>query len=246
MPPRIAAYLVHIYTASGVVLHLAAAVLLLAPQPNFELALALMFASILIDATDGYFARRADVKRRVPEVDGRRLDDVVDYVGYVFVPAIFLIRAGLLPEPVLLWGSLPLLASAFGFSQVVAKLDDDGFFVGFPSYWNIVAFYLYVLALPTWVNAAIIAVLSALVFVPTRYIYITRFPRFKLLNYILAYYWGATVMISLFVGNEARTRLLLSSLVFPIYYTGYSLWLDWQARRGHGRAGDTKIPLRSE
>jgi phosphatidylcholine synthase len=244
MPPRVAAYLVHIYTASGVILHLAAAALLLAPQPNFELSLALMMASILIDATDGFFARRADVKRRVPEVDGRRLDDVVDYVGYVFVPALFFIRAGLLPEPVVLWGSIPLLASAFGFSQVIAKLDDDGFFVGFPSYWNILAFYLYVLGLPPWANAAIITVLSVLVFVPTRYIYITRFPRYKLLNYILAYYWGATVMISLFVGSETRTRLLLSSLVFPIYYTVYSLWLDWQARRRP--RPDTKIPLRSE
>jgi phosphatidylcholine synthase len=101
-----------------------------------------------------------------------------------------------------------------------------------------------VLGLPPWANAAIITVLSVLVFVPTRYIYITRFPRYKLLNYILAYYWGATVMISLFVGSETRTRLLLSSLVFPVYYTAYSLWLDWQARRRP--RPDTKIPLRSE
>ena len=42
----------------------------------------------------------------------------------------------------LLW--LPLLASAYGFSQVNAKTP-DGFFLGFPSYWNIIAFYLYVL-----------------------------------------------------------------------------------------------------
>ena len=242
--PRVAAYLVHIYTASGVILHLAAAVLLLAPAPNFELSLALMMASIFIDATDGFFARRADVKHRVPEVDGRRLDDVVDYVGYVFVPALFFIRAGLLPEPVVLWGSIPLIASAFGFSQVIAKLDDDGFFVGFPSYWNILAFYLYVLGLPQWANAAIIVFLAVLVFVPTRYIYLTRFPRFRLLNKILAYYRGATVIISLFVGSETRTRLLLSSLIFPIYYTGYSLWLDWQARRRP--RPDTNIPLRSE
>lgn len=227
---RIAAYLVHMYTASAVILLLWSAVLLMQPQPNFELSLFLMLAATFIDATDGILARKAHVKENVPEIDGRRMDDVIDYVGYVFLPVLFFIRADLLLEPTVLWGALPLLASAFGFAQVQAKIDEEGFFVGFPSYWNIIAFYLYVLHWPAWINTLIIALLAVLVFVPTRYLYITRFPRFKLLNYSLAYYWGATLVLSLFLAPQLRVVLLTSSLIFPVYYTIYSLRLDWQAR----------------
>lgn len=228
---RVAAYLVHAYTASGVILLLASAVTLLQPEPNFEFSLLCMLLATFIDATDGILARKAHVKERVPEIDGRAMDDVIDYVGYVFLPVLFLIRADLLLSPVVLWGSLPLLASAFGFAQVQAKIDDEGFFVGFPSYWNIIAFYFYVLAWPQWVNTLIIVILSILVFVPTRYLYITRFPRFKLLNYSLAYYWGITLVLSLFFTDQLRIILLTSSLIFPIYYTIYSLRLDWQSRQ---------------
>src|ERR1043165_1101811 len=55
-------------------------------------------------------------------------------------------------------GWLGRLASAYGFSQTNAKTD-DGFFLGFPSYWNIVAFYLYVLRLPGALSLAIILLL---------------------------------------------------------------------------------------
>lgn len=233
---RIAAYLVHAYTASSVVLLLASATILLQPEPWFELSLFLMLAATFIDATDGTLARLAHVKEYAPAIDGRRMDDVIDYVEYVFLPVLFMIRAELLMEPVVLWGSLPLLASAFGFSQVLAKIDDEGFFVGFPSYWNICAFYLYVLGWPTWMNTLVIALFSVLVFVPTRYLYISRFPRFKLLNYSLAYYWGATVIISLFLPERLRALVLASSLVFPVYYTIYSLRLDWQSRQGQRAA----------
>ena len=68
---------------------------------------------------------------------------------------------------------LPLLASAYGFSQVNAKTD-DGFFLGFPSYWNIVAYYLFVLQPPLWVSVALISICSVLTFVPTPYLYATR------------------------------------------------------------------------
>jgi phosphatidylcholine synthase len=60
----------------------------------------------------------------------------------------------------------PLLASAYGFSQVDAKTD-DGFFLGFPSYWNIVAFYLYMLHPSAWISVALLVALAVLTFVPT-------------------------------------------------------------------------------
>lgn len=228
-PRRVKAYLVHLYTASGVVLLVLSAQLLLGGR--LEASLAAMLLAVVIDATDGILARRFEVKAALPEYDGRRMDDVIDYVSYVFLPVVFLLKAGMLLGPAVLWGALPLVASAFGFSRVDAKLDEEGFFLGFPSYWNIVVFYCYLLALPPWLNTMIIAALSVLVFVPTRYMYITRLPRLMRLNWALSLLWGASVAGALLSGGGLRLTLLMVSLFFPVYYTAGSLLLDRRARR---------------
>ena len=104
----------------------------------------LMVVATLVDATDGTMARKIGVKRVLPNFDGRKLDDLTDFLTYTFLPLLLIWRAELLPEGSEHWLLLPLLASAYGFCQVEAKTD-DGYFLGFPSLWNVVAFYLYVL-----------------------------------------------------------------------------------------------------
>ena len=229
---RIKAYLVHIYTASTVILQLLSVDLLLRDQ--LDLSLCVMLLAVAIDATDGMLARRYRVKEVVPEFDGRRLDDIVDYISYVFLPVIFLLKAGMLLQPAVLFGSLPLLASAFGFSRVDAKLDDDGFFLGFPSYWNVVVVYLYMFNLPLWVNTAIIIFLSVMVFIPMRYIYITRFHSHPRLHFAGATICGMALLAALFAQGDLRRLLLVFSLIYPIYYTILSFVADWRARRPAG------------
>ena len=226
--PRARAFLVHLYTASTMLILLAATSLLLNGQ--LTAALFVMLLSIVIDATDGYLARRFKVKQYVPEFDGRTMDDVIDYVAYVFLPVVFMIQAEMLLQPAVLFGALPLIASAFGFARVDAKLDDDGFFVGFPSYWNIVVAYCYLTGSPAWLNTLIIAGLAALVFVPTRYIYITRFPHHRRAHLAGATLSGVTLLAALVASGEVRLWLMLISLAYPIFYTGLSLALDRQAR----------------
>jgi hypothetical protein len=85
--------------------------------------------------------RRADR----PGIDGSLLDNVIDFVSYVFLPILFLIHAGLLLQPVTAFATLLAFSSAYGFSRTTAKQSDEGFFVGFPSYWNVVVFYAYLL-----------------------------------------------------------------------------------------------------
>lgn len=227
--PRVKAYLVHLYTASTMIVLLLSTYLLLNEQYN--LALFVMMLSMAIDASDGTLARRVRVKEVLPEIDGRRLDDIIDYVAYVFLPVVFMLKARMLLEPMALFGSLPLLASAFGFSRVDAKLDDDGFFLGFPSYWNAAVAYFYILGAPPWLNTLIVAILSALVFVPTRYIYISRMHRYRGLNVGWASLCGVALLTGLFVPDPARHLLIYLSLTYPVYYTIYSLVLDRRARR---------------
>src|SRR3954469_16802978 len=114
--------MVHAYTALGAVLALSITTAIIAG--SFREAFLLMVVATVIDGTDGLLARRARVKEVTPELDGARLDDIVDYLTFVFVPALLIVRADLLPSG---WG-LPvtaamLLSSAYGFSAVDAKTE---------------------------------------------------------------------------------------------------------------------------
>lgn len=218
----------HIYTASTMALLALSAHLLF--QDQYEASLAAMLLAMVIDSTDGMLARRVDIKAALPEFDGRRMDDVIDYVSYVFLPVIFLLRTDMLLQPAVLWATVPLMASVFGFGQTNAKLDEEGFFVGFPSYWNIVVFYCYVFALPPWLNTLIIVVLAVLIFVPMRYMYITRLSSHKWLNYSLTLIWGVLIGAVLTATGQLRSTFLMLSLVFPVYYLAGSFLLDRRAR----------------
>ena len=188
-----------------------------------------MVAATLIDGTDGVLARWARVKELTPGFDGARLDDIVDYLTFVFVPALLLYRAGTLPPQ---WAGLVvaamLLSSAYGFAATDAK-SEDYFFTGFPSYWNIVALYLYAASLPPFVNAAILLVLGGLVFVRIGYVYPTRTPVLRGLTIALCAIWGAMVLLMILMLPEVPGVLLAASLFFPIYYVVLSLVLN--ARR---------------
>ena len=218
------AWLVHFYTALGAVIGLYT--ILAIDEQNFRLAFLLMAVTVIIDATDGALARAARVKEIIPWFDGSLLDNIVDYLTYVIVPSVLMLRAHLLPEQDALWlAAIPVLSSAYGFCQRDAKTADH-FFLGFPSYWNIVCFYLYALKTPLWINAFLIIALSILVLVPIRFIYPSRSPRFRLQTNVLGGIWGATVLYLVFQVPNAPTNLVLASLLFPAYYTFLSLWLE--------------------
>ncbi len=222
----ILAWLVHLYTALGTVVAFFS--LLCIEQTNFREAFYLMALAVVIDATDGMLARAARVKELIPWFDGELLDEIVDYFNYVIVPSLFLVRANILPPQDSLWlAALPLLASAYGFCQREAKTADY-FFLGFPSYWNVVAFYLYVLQTPLWVNAFVIIALSILVFVPLRYIYPSRSPRFRSQINVLGALWGAAMLCLIYQLPNPSRVLLFASLLFPAYYTALSLWLEYR------------------
>jgi phosphatidylcholine synthase len=226
---RAKAFLVHLYTASTMVVMLIATAFLLNGQ--LTAALFTMLLNIVIDSTDGFLARRFKVKQYVPEYDGRTMDDVIDYVAYVFLPMVFLLQADMLLQPAVLFAALPLIASAFGFARVDAKLDDEGFFLGFPSYWNIVVAYLYLTGAPAWLNTLILVALAVMVFIPTRYIYITRFPHHRRAHFAAASISGLLLLAAMLLAGPLRTPLLLLSLIYPAYYTAYSFLLDHQARK---------------
>jgi phosphatidylcholine synthase len=215
------AWLAHLYTASGAVLAFLATLAVL--QHDYRTAFFWLALQVIVDATDGLLARAASVSERIPWFNGAKLDDVVDYLSYVFVPALFVWQALIVPPA---W-ALPiaaamLLSSAYGFNRDDAKTADH-FFTGFPSYWNVVALYLLIAGWPQVVNAAILIALAILVFVPIRYVYPSRTSVWPVATNVLGTLWGVLMLVMLWQYPAVSRNLFLLSWVFPIYYVGLSI-----------------------
>jgi len=222
------AWLVHLYTASGALFAFFS--LNLVVQDRYREAFILLALSLIVDSTDGVLARRANVSSRLPWFNGDTLDSFVDYLTYVFVPAVIVWHAALVPDR---WGIVVpggmLLSSLYGFSREDAKTADH-FFTGFPSYWNIVVFYLFVAGWPPLVTAALLIVLAILVFVPLRYVYPSRTPMLRTLTIGLGIMWGVLLIVMLWRMPAVPPLIFWMSLIFPMYYAVLSLVLDRRRR----------------
>jgi phosphatidylcholine synthase len=243
------AWIAHLYTALGLVLAAGMAVCVVhGGAEAFRWAFALMLVACLIDATDGTLARRWKVKEVLPHFDGAKLDDLIDFLTFTSLPLALIWRAELLPDAMQWVLVFALLASAYGFCQTPSKTT-DGYFVGFPSYWNIVAFYLYVLQIPAWIGVAIILVLALLTFMPSYYLYPSRGRTLGRTTIFLGGVWvGVLVWIlwDLRAQNASadpespmqHPAIALASLFYPAYYMAVS-WGITIHRSGRARSTRT-------
>jgi phosphatidylcholine synthase len=232
-----AAWLVHLYTATGVLFAFLAAVATI--EDDYRRAFFWLALQIAVDATDGVLARRVVVGDRIPWFNGAKLDDIVDYLAYVFVPALMVWRGAFVPPPLAFpVAAAMLLSSAYGFNRDDAKTPDH-FFTGFPSYWNIVVLYMFLGAWPPAANAVALLALSVLVFVPVRYVYPTRTPVWRTPSVVLGSLWGSAMIALLWWYPEPRPALFAISLLFPAYYVGLSLLLNRRRARNRGMPGTT-------
>ena len=214
---KAAGWALHVYTACGAVLALLATVA--AFSGDVRTALWILLAAMVIDGTDGMLARWLRVSTTIPGFDGARLDDIVDYLTYVFVPVVLLLTSGHLPAGP--WGlvvaALPLLASCIQFCRTDAKTEDH-YFLGFPSYWNVLAFYAIVLGLSPIVVAVVLGVCVVLVFVPVKYLYPSRTPTRRGLNIALAGLWLVLYVVILATMPNPSPILVALSLAYLAYY----------------------------
>ena len=209
----IAAWLVHLFTASGVVLALLA--LEATWRAEWGLALLWLLAALAVDGIDGTLARWARVKEHAPRIDGEAFDLIVDYLNYVFVPAIFIWRAGLVPETL----ALPLTASILLSSMYVFVRRDmkteDNYFRGFPALWNVVAFYLFAAQPGPAAGAVVVAVLALASFAPIHFVHPFRVRDYQPWLRIIALSWAVATLALLWPGwgADALRLWLAGSLI---------------------------------
>lgn len=211
------AWSVHLYTALGAVLGFQALVAVF--SQDYRTAFFLLAGALAIDSSDGALARAVHVKQVLPWFDGELLDNIVDYLCYVVVPAAILVQPGILPPYGGIMALLVLVSSAYGFCRTDAKGIIDHYFQGFPSYWNVMAFYFIALSTSPLVN--LIAVLSGvvLVFAPLRWLYPSRMERMRGPTIALGILWAVLGLVVVEQMPDHSRLLAWLSLFYPAYYT---------------------------
>jgi phosphatidylcholine synthase len=203
------AWLVHLFTASGVVIAFLALAAVI--EDEYRTALIWLVIGLAIDGVDGTLARWARVKERAPRIDGDTLDLIIDYLTYVFVPAVLIVRAGLVPEGLAPWlAGLILVSALYDFTRRDLKTADN-YFRGFPGLWNLVAFYLFIGGADPKVGATVVVALAALTFAPVHFVHPFRVGDYGKWLPALALVWAAATAALLWPDwSEAVHRVLLA------------------------------------
>ena len=213
------AWSVHLFTATGAIWGFLT--LLAIFEENWRAAILWIIMAMFVDGFDGMLARWFHVKEYAKGVDGGLMDNIIDYLNYVVVAAFILIKApNLMPPGLEMISAFSiLLTSAYQFSQVDAKTDEQSFFFkGFPSVWNFLVLYMMLLGLNPWFNFVLLVICNILVFVPVKYVYPSRNTRLRRLTLALTYLYGAIGVWGLMQYPRVPQWIVWLSLVYVAYY----------------------------
>lgn len=225
----IAAWSVHIFTASAACVGVFTLEKIY--QHEYIFALWLMALTVFIDAVDGSLARLVRVKIVLPKIDGALLDNIMDYLNYVITPCFFLlVRPDMIPPSY----SVPLIAaititSAYQFCQSDAKTPDH-FFKGFPCYWNIAIFYMFIFNTSMTLNAILLTLFCVLIFVPVKYVYPSRLDyltdsiALKILMHLCSIIYGVSMACLLLYYPDTNNFWLRLSLGYVVLYLFLSFY----------------------
>jgi phosphatidylcholine synthase len=218
---KIAAWAVHGFTASGAVLGFLAIISIF----NNDLVGAFLWLglALLIDGIDGSLARKIGVLDKTPNIDGSTLDNVIDYLNYVIIPALMIYWFQMVPngwEIILPAGMFAV--SLYTFANMNMKTNDY-YFSGFPAVWNIVVLYFYILNTHPIINVIIILLLFIFTFIPIKFVHPLRVKKIRNLTIFCTVLWSATTLklvttnsdINLFAEQKI---VLLIWIVCSIYF----------------------------
>ena len=213
---KVRASLVHFLTGSGIIFSFLALVSVI---EGYRLQTFMFLGvALIIDIIDGTLARRYKIDVIFPNIDGKTLDTIIDYINYILIPCIMLYKFNYLPQNFSLIIPIVILCISL-YSYINIKLIDASFsYLGFPSIWNIILLYLEILSFNKWINLLIIIFFVFLKFVPFKVLHPMRFPKLKKTNIALLF---GTIFTSLV--------LLINKLEFEfmnnLYIYFLILWL---------------------
>tara|TARA_B100001113_G_scaffold308471_1_gene270644 strand:- start:18 stop:716 length:699 start_codon:yes stop_codon:yes gene_type:complete len=210
-------YLVHLFTVSGVLFSFLA--LIAAIDGNLPLVFFYLAIALFVDGIDGSLARIVDVKKNTPNINGEILDNIIDFLNYVFIPSFVIYWSALVPPGLeLISVAIILTVSCYTFANNNIKTHDF-YFSGFPALWNIVILYFFILNTDPMVNFYTIIALSVLTFIPIKYLHPFRVSSFRKTSLFVLVIWMINTTIILYFDNLEKNFLEINMFVW--YLTNF-------------------------
>jgi phosphatidylcholine synthase len=199
------------------------AALVVATRGEWALMFLCLGAALLVDGIDGTIARRLKVAEMLPRWSGDVLDLVVDFVTYVFVPAYAISMSGLLPGLLSVPAGIAVVVTgALYFADRNMKTEDN-YFRGFPTLWNAVAFYLFLLKPQPWLAAAAVAALAVLTFVPFKFVHPFRVTRLRGVNIAAVLAWSGLASVAVISDLDPGPWVTGGLVVVAVYVVAVGL-----------------------
>ena len=234
---EIRAFSVHILTASGSFLAFLGVVA--AAEGRFVSMFWWLGLALLVDGIDGPIARRLRVSEVLPSWSGVMLDNIIDYVTYVLLPAFALYQSHMIGEPLsFVAAALIVVSSAIYYADSGMKTGEN-FFSGFPVVWNMVVFSFFVIQPSSLVAMAIVLLSVALTFAPVQFLHPVRVKRLRPLNLAVFGIWCATGFYALLASFDAPKLIEALFVASGIYLYVIGAVLQFLPKLG-ARAAETR------
>jgi phosphatidylcholine synthase len=213
--PQAKAFSVHLLTASGS--FLAFLSLVAASEQRWTAMFWWLGLALFVDGIDGPIARKLEVKDVLPTWSGELLDNIIDYVTYVLIPAFALYQRGFMGEGLsFLSAALIVVSSAIYYADTGMKTKEN-FFKGFPVVWNMIVFTLFVTEPGEWVSFAVVVIAAIMTFVPMSFLHPVRVVRLRELNLAVFLAWCLFGAIALIQSMEASDIVKIGIAVTGTY-----------------------------
>ena len=188
--------------------------------------------ALFVDGIDGPIARRLEVKEVLPTWSGEMLDNVIDYVTYVLIPAFALYQSGFMGEGLsFLSAAIIVVSSAIYYADTGMKTKEN-FFKGFPVVWNMLVFTLFVVETGEWASFAIVVVAAALSFVPINFLHPVRVKRLRGINLTIFFAWCGFAIVALLQGLESGWLVQTGVAATGIYLFCIGAVMQWRPNLG--------------
>ena len=213
--PQARAFSVHLLTASGS--FLAFLSLVAASEERWTAMFWWLGLALFVDGIDGPIARKLEVKEILPTWSGDMLDNIIDYVTYVLIPAFALYQRGFMGEGLsFLSAAIIVVSSAIYYADTGMKTKEN-FFKGFPVVWNMIVFTLFVIQPGEYVSFAVVVIAGIMTFLPVNFLHPVRVIRLRPVNLSVFFLWCALGAIALFQAMDASPYVKIGIAASSIY-----------------------------
>ena len=197
--------LVHLFTGFGIIAGYFALIAVI--NNNQKEAFLWLGLAFLIDSVDGTLARKFNVKKNLPNIDGKMLDSIIDFFNYVIIPSIMIYWFRYVPDQfLLLIPAILIFISIYSYVNLNI-LTNDNYYNGFPAIWNVIVLYFYIFGTSQNFNLILLTLLIFLKFSPLKCIHPLRVKRFKKLSIIFAIIWFLTSALLILIKQSNQISI---------------------------------------